>query len=104
MLFLRRMRIASYCNHFLKGRVQAIQALAGIREIMTFDKELFILEPVQCVPHGPGWQRGLADEILLRQLAAIFEYFVHELCRGGQVPDSSDVVMFNGVYNKNDPS
>ena len=71
---------------------------------MALDKELFFLEPVQCVPDGPGWQGGLADEILLRQLAAVFKHFIHELCRWRQVPDLSDVAILAGVYNKNDPS
>ncbi len=71
---------------------------------MTLDEELFILEPVQCVPHGPGWQGGLADEILLCQLATILKHFIHELCRWRQVPDSSDVIIPVCVYNKNDPS
>jgi hypothetical protein len=96
--------IASYSNHLPPGQVQAIQALAGIGKIMTLDKELFFLQPVQCIPHGPGGQGGFADEILLRQLAAVFKHFVHELCRWGQVPDSADIAILVCSYNKNDPS
>ena len=95
---------ASYRNHLLAGLVQAVEALACVNKIMTLDEELLILEPVQCVPHCPGWQGGLADEILLCQLAAVFKHFIHQLCRWRQVPDSPDVVIFMGVYNKNDPS
>jgi len=71
---------------------------------MTLDEEIFFPEPVQRIAHRPGWQGGLADEILLRQLAALFKHFVHELCRWRQVPDFSDGAIFIGVYNKNDPS
>jgi hypothetical protein len=95
---------ASYSNYLPLWQVQAVEALAGVNEIMTLDEEIFFLEPVQCIPHGPGWQGGLADEILLRQKAAVFQHFVYELCRGGQVPDSSDVIIHVCVYNKNDPS
>ena len=71
---------------------------------MTLNEEFFVLEPVQCVSHSPGWQGGLADEILLRQLAAMFKHFVHELCRWRQVPDLSDIAILVCIYNKNDPS
>ena len=71
---------------------------------MTLDEEFFVLEPVQCVSHGPGWQGGLADEVLLGQLITIFEHFEHELCRWRQMPDSSDVAILICIYNKNDPS
>jgi len=94
----------SYCIHHPLWLVQAVQALPGVNKIMALDEDLFILQPVQCVPDGPGRQGGLADEILLCQLAAIFKHFVHELCRWRQVPDSPDVVIFIDVCNKNDPS
>ena len=97
-------RAASYSNHLLPGQVQAVEALAGVNEIVTFDQKIFFPEPVQGVSHSPGWQRGLADEILLCQLAAVFKYFVYEFCRWGQVPDSSGVVILVCSYNKNDPS
>ena len=71
---------------------------------MALDEELFFLEPVQRVPHGPGWQGGLAYEILLCQLAAVFEHFVHELCRWRQVPDASRFVIPVCGYDKDDPS
>jgi len=95
---------ASYSNHLPLWRIQAVEALPGVDEIKTLDKEFFFLEPVQCVPHGPWGQGGLADEFLLRQLAAVFKHFVHELSRWRQVPDSSGVVIPVCVYNKNDPS
>ena len=95
---------ASYSNHLPLWLVQAVETLAGVNEIMTLDEDLFFLEPVQCVPHGPGRQGGLADEILLCQLAAVFKHFVHELCRWRQVPDVSGVVILVCVYDKNDPS
>ena len=44
---------ASYGNHFLLWRVQAVQALPGVSEIMALDKDLFFLQPVQCIAHGP---------------------------------------------------
>ena len=96
--------IASHRNQLLRWLDKAIEALTGINEIMTLDEELFILEPVQCVPHGPGGQGGLADEILLCQLAARLKHFVHELCRRGQVPDVSVWIIAVCGYNKNDPS
>ena len=71
---------------------------------MTLDEKMFLPEPVKGIAHGPGGQGSLPDEILLRQLAALFQDFVHELCRWGQVPDLSDGVIPAGVYNKNDPS
>ena len=95
---------ASYGNHLLRWLVQAVQALPGVNEIVALDKKFFFPEPVQCVPHGPGRQGGLADEILLRQLAAVFKHFVHELCRWRQVPDPLDVIILVCSYNKNDPS
>ena len=71
---------------------------------MTLDQELLVLEPVNRVPNGSRRQGGLADEILLRELTARFQHFVHELCRWGQVPDIAFVFRYVGVYNKNDPS
>ena len=71
---------------------------------MPFDQELLILEPVDRIPDGSCRQGGLTDEILLGQLAAMFEHFIHELCRRRQVPDSSGCIILFGVYNKNDPS
>ena len=44
---------ASSSNHLRTWLVKAVEALAGVDEIMALDKELFFLEPVQCVPHGP---------------------------------------------------
>ena len=95
---------ASYSNHLLAGLVQAIEALACVNKIMTLDEELFVLEPVQCVPPRPGGKGGLADEILLCQRITVFEHFVHELCRWRQVPDLSDIDILVCIYNKNDPS
>ena len=95
---------ASYSNDLLAGLVQAIKALACVNKIMTLDEKLFLFEPVQCVPHRPGWQGSLADEILLCQLITVFEHFVHELCRWRQVPDLSDIAILVWIYNKNDPS
>lgn len=95
---------ASYGNHLLAWRVQAVQALPGVTEIIALDKDLFCLQPVQCIAHGPGRQGGLADEILLGQLAAVFKHFVHALCRWRQVPDPSYGAILIGGYDKNDPS
>ncbi len=97
-------RAASYGHHLPGWQVQAVQALAGVGEIIALDQDLFCLQPVQGVAHGPGRQGGLADEVLLRQLAAMFEHFVHELCRWRQVPDLPSVAILAGVYDKNDPS
>ena len=98
---------ASYSDHlFLWLRVQAVQALPGIDEIIMFDQELFILEPVQCISDSTGRQGGLTDEILLRQLTARFQHFIHELCRWRQVPDPCERSFIRAyvVFDKNDAS
>ncbi len=85
-------------------RVQAVQALACVNEIVAFDKDLLIFEPVQGIADRTRWQSGLADEVFLGQLAARLEHFVHKLCRRGQVPDASCQVIPVCGYDKNDPS
>ena len=39
--------------HLPWGYVQAIEALAGVNEIMALDKKLLFLEPVYCIPDSP---------------------------------------------------
>ena len=98
-------KAASYSNNLFDRGVQSVQGLPCVNEIMALDKEFFVLQPVYRVPDGSRRKQGLTDEILLRELPSCFQYFVHELCRWGQVPDlSSCVFRYVGVYNKNDPS
>jgi hypothetical protein len=94
----------SYSNHLPLWLVQAIQALPGVNEIMALDKELFILEPVQCVPDSSRRQRSFRNDIFLRELSARFQHFVYELCRWRQVPDLFSGIIPVCVYDKNDPS
>jgi hypothetical protein len=96
--------VASYCHHLVSQGVQAIEALSCIREIVTLDKDMLFLQPAQGIPDCPRRERSLANEVLLRELAAILQNFVHKLCRWGQVPDLSWSIISVGGYNKNDPS
>lgn len=98
------LNIASCRHHLFLLHDQAIEALAGVNEIVAFNKDVLIPEPVQCIPDRARRQGGLADEIFLGQLLSGLQYLVHKLCRRGQVPDTfCDINSVYG-YDKNDPS
>ena len=97
---------ASCSDHLLRCfYIKAVQALPCVGKVILLEKELLRFEPANCVPDCPGWQCSFTDEILLGQLSAGLQYFIHKFCRRGQLPESGKrIVIQFCVCDKDDPS